>query len=432
MILHSTNGNSPKVSLAEGIINGLAPDGGLYMPDVLPRLPQALFRNIADMSLKEIAFVISNTLFGDNLDSAGIKKIVDETFIFNIPLRPICHNRYVLELFHGPTLSFKDIGARFMAHLLPAIHADGDASRDLILATSGDSGGAVANAFSKMWGTTVNILFPRGELTRSQVSQFATLRNVRAIEVDGTFDDCQNLVKDVLKADSASGRNRLTSGNSINLARELPSIIYFFHAYSRAVAIHGPQTKFVISIPCGNLGSFCAALMAKKMGLPVERYIAANNANDVFVEYLKTGGFKPQKALMTLARAMDVGNPSNIARIIDLYSGDLNALRKDVEGYAYNDDEIAQTMKETKDLYDYFIDPQGATALRAINRHLKPDEIGIALASAHPAKFHDAIHAVTGCDIEIPSELASMINRPMRIIKIPATPGALHRVLSNR
>ena len=168
------------------------------------------------------------------------------------------------------------------------------------------------------------------------------------------------------------------------------------------------------------------------MGLPVERYIAANNANDVFVEYLKTGGFKPQKALMTLARAMDVGNPSNIARIIDLYSGDLNALRKDVEGYAYNDDEIAQTMKETKDLYDYFIDPQGATALRAINRHLKPDEIGIALATAHPAKFHDAIHAVTGCDIEIPSELASMINRPMRIIKIPATPGALHRVLSNR
>ena len=200
MILHSTNGNSPKVSLAEGIINGLAPDGGLYMPDVLPRLPQALFRNIADMSLKEIAFVISNTLFGDNLDSAGIKKIVDETFIFNIPLRPICHNRYVLELFHGPTLSFKDIGARFMAHLLPAIHADGDANRDLILATSGDSGGAVANAFSKMWGTTVNILFPRGELTRSQVSQFATLRNVRAIEVDGTFDDCQNLVKDVLKS----------------------------------------------------------------------------------------------------------------------------------------------------------------------------------------------------------------------------------------
>ncbi|MDE5940560.1 MAG: threonine synthase, partial [Muribaculaceae bacterium] len=268
MILHSTNGISPKASLAEGIANGIAPDGGLYMPDSLPRLPKALFRNIADMSLKEIAYVICNTLFGGHLTSAAIKKIVDESLTFPIPLKHLAGNRYVLELFHGPTLSFKDVGARIMSQLIPAINGCGW-HRDILLATSGDSGGAVANAFRKSPATTVNILFPKGELTKSQIAEFATLRNVRAIEVDGTFDDCQQLIRETLHSDVTTGRNRFTSGNSINLARELPSIIYFFHAYSRAVAIHGPEAKIVIAIPCGNLGSFCAALMAKKMGLPV-------------------------------------------------------------------------------------------------------------------------------------------------------------------
>lgn len=430
MILHSTNGISPKVTLTEGIVNGIAPDGGLYMPDELPRLPQAVFRNMADMSLKEIAYVISNSLFGNVIASADIKRIVDEALNFDIPLRRLSGNRFVLELFHGPTLSFKDVGARFMARL-QAVCFKGCKPRDILLATSGDSGGAVANAYIDVPGITVNVVFPKDGLSRVQVSQFATLPNVRAIEVEGNFDDCQQMVKEALRQDASTDNPTLTSGNSINLARELPSLIYFFHAYARAVAVCGSNNKIVIAIPCGNLGSFCAAMMAKKMGLPVDRFIAANNANDAFVEYLKTGGFKPHKALITIARAMDVGNPSNIARIIDLYGGNLAELRKDVEGYAYSNDEIAATMKETYDKYSYLIDPQGATALRAINRHLKPDEIGVALASAHPAKFRETVSAVTGMNIIMPESLDYFMARPLKILRIPATLGALRRALDS-
>ena len=430
MILHSTNGKSPKVSLAEGIANGLAPDGGLYMPDELPRLPKAFFMNIREMKLKDIAFVVCDTLFGDVLSSPVIKKIVDEALNFDIPLRHIGNNKYVLELFHGPTLSFKDIGARFMARLLPALDPGNNGRRNVILATSGDSGGAVANAFQRTAVANVFVLYPKDELTTEQISQFATLRHVTAVEVDGTFDDCQHLVKDALMThDAKSGI--LTAGNSINPARELPSIIYFFHAYARAMEQHDGDAEVVISVPCGNLGSLAAALMAKKMGLPVKRFIAANNANDVFVEFLKTGGFTPQKALITLARAMDVGNPSNIARIIDLYGGNLSLLRHDVEGYSYSDEEIASTMKETWNAHSYHIDPQGATALRAVNRHVNADEIGIALASAHPAKNAAIVNKVTGAAPIMPRELETEFNRQMKIIKIPATPSALHRIINN-
>ncbi len=428
MILHSTNGKSPKVSLAEGIANGLAPYGGLYMPDELPRLPKAFFMNIREMKLKDIAFVVCDTLFGDVLSSPVIKKIVDEALNFDIPLRHIGNNKYVLELFHGPTLSFKDIGARFMARLLPALDPGNNGRRNVILATSGDSGGAVANAFQRTVVANVFVLYPKDELTTEQISQFATLRHVTAVEVDGTFDDCQHLVKDALMThDAKSGI--LTAGNSINPARELPSIIYFFHAYARAMEQHDGDAEVVISVPCGNLGSLAAALMAKKMGLPVKRFIAANNANDVFVEYLKTGGFTPQRALLTLARAMDVGNPSNIARITDLYSGNLAMLRKDVEGFAYNDAEIAETMRETYQRYGVLIDPQGATALRAVNRHVAHDEIGIALGSAHPAKFGTTVTEVTGITPQVPPQLAILADKRPKIIRIPATSGALNRIL---
>lgn len=432
MILHSTNGISPKVSFAEGISNGLAPDGGLYMPDTFPRLPQAFFRNIAEMSLREIAYVISNTLFGDVLGSATVKKIVDDTLNFDIPLRGLDSGIYVAELFHGPTLSFKDIGARFMANLLPAFDKDGDSGRDILLATSGDSGGAIANAFQKASDTNVYVLFPKDELTREQTNQFATLRNVTAIEVDGSFDDCQTLVKEALRTHTPAKRRRMTAGNSINAARELPSIICFFHAYARVLEETEERDAVVMSVPCGNLGSLCAALMAKKMGLPVKRFIAANNSNDVFVEYLKTGGFRPQKTLLTLARAMDVGNPSNIARIMDLYGGNLASLRNDVEGYAYNDSEIAETMRDISMRFDYLIDPQGATALRALSRHIHPGEIGVAMATAHPAKFRSTVKAVTGREPACPKALENLSHHPVKVIKIPPTLGALNRAMGMR
>lgn len=427
MILHSTNGKSPKVSFAEGVANGVAPDGGLYMPDELPRLPQAFFRNISEMSLNEIAFVVCDTLFGDILSSAVIKRIVDDAISFPIPLRHLEANRYTLELFHGPTMSFKDLGARFMAGLLEHLDPCGHLRRNIIVATGDDGGAAVADAFRATPGSRVFVLYPAGELSEAQVSRFSTLNNVKAIEVEGTFDDCQMLVKEVLRDAASGASNKLTSGNSINLARELPSIIYFFHAYSCAVRAAGRNAGIVISVPCGNLGTLAAGLMSKMMGLPVRRFLAANNSNDVFVEYLKTGGLKPRNALVTMARAMDVGNPSNITRIIDLYKGDLQSLRSDVEGYAYTDEEIAETMREAFSRHTMPVSPQDAMALRAMNRHLAPDETGVALMGAHPAQFAETLQAVGVPPVPSPGDAPP---RHGRITHIPPTPGALNRVMA--
>lgn len=432
MMLHSTNGQSSKVSLSQGITNGIAPDGGLYMPDELPRLPKAFFNNIAEMSLHDIAFVVMNMLFGDILSSTVLKRIVSNALNFDIPLRQLAPNKYVLELFHGPTKSFKDVGARFMAYLMDAFDAGKRVKHDILLATSGDSGGAVANAFAKSSNTRVCVVFPGGELSREQLSQFLGIRNVLAIEVEGSFDDCQHLVKEALRTGSGSHNTVLTSGNSINLARELPSLIYFFHTYARIVERHGVDCRSIISIPCGNLGSFCAALMAKEMGLPVEKFFAANNANDVFVEYLKTGGFRPQRALLTLARAMDVGNPSNIARIIDLYKGDTAKLRGRVDGYSYNDEEIAQTMRDTYDRYGYIVDPQSATALRAIDRHLPEGYVGVALASADPCKSDEALRTVFGNKIPQIHAVELPHRHPANLVKIPPNLSALNRALNRQ
>lgn len=432
MILHSTNGHAPKVSLIQGISNGIAPDGGLYMPDELPRLPKAFFKNIAEMSLNDIAYVVMNMLFGDVLSANVLKRIVEGALNFEIPLRRLDENKLVLELFHGPTRSFKDVGARFMAYLIEAMDGGKSVRHDILLATSGDSGGALANAFSQSPNTRVCVVYPGdGHLTRDQINQFAGTHNVLAIEVEGSFDDCQHLVKEALLAGNRASGVTLTSGNSINLARELPSLIYFFHAYARVAEYYGGEANVVISIPCGNLGSFCAALMAKDMGLPVERFIAANNANDVFVEFLKTGGFIPQRALLTLARAMDVGNPSNIARIIDLYGGDMQELRKRVEGYSYTDEEIAETMLETFVRYGYVVDPPSATAMRAIDRHLPDGCIGVALASAHPCKSRDIMRRVLGPEAPLPHTEFGHHGRPLsRLVKIPPTLSALNRVLN--
>ncbi|MDE6127149.1 MAG: threonine synthase [Muribaculaceae bacterium] len=431
MILHSTNRNAPQVTLPQAAACGIAPDGGLYLPDSLPALPRAFFNNIAEMSLREVAYVVANSLFGSLATSADLKKVVDEALDFPIPLRRIAGDRYVLELFHGPTHSFKDVGSRFMAGLLPLISPEGTAGRDIIVATSGDSGGAVANGFLRSEGTRVFVLFPKGGLTRSQVSLFATLPNVVAVEVDGTFDDCQNLAVEALRDSlSSPSRRPLTSGNSINPARQLPSIIYYFHAYASALRENPDTDGVVVSVPCGNLGNLSAGLMAKKMGLPVKRFIAANNANDEFVEYLRTGGFRPRKALMTLASAMDVGNPSNIARIIELYGGCLEKLREDVDGHSLTDEQIALTMLEVYRTADYILDPQGAAAYRALDLSLEPGETGIALSSAAPGVFADAVERVLGVRPALPGGGASASRQPVRVQKIPATQSALQRVLN--
>lgn len=415
MILHSTNGKAPKVPFAEGVAAGVAPDGGLYMPDRLPSLPNAFFRNIAEMTLSDVAFVVCDSLFGDFLSPEAIKRLVDGAVTYPVPLRHVGGNRHLLELFHGPTGSFKDLGARFMAGLLECVAPGGNSGRNVIVATADGGGAAVADAFRNAVGARVYVLFPAGVRGEVGAAGFSRLPNVKAVAVEGSFDDCQALVREVLQP-GASPAVSLTSGNSINLARELPSIIYFFHAYACAVRAAGPDAKVVVSVPCGNLGSLTAGLMAKRMGLPVHRFIAANNANDVFVEYLKTGGHRPRRSLVTMARAMDVGNPSNMARIIDLYGGDLPALRSDVEAFAYTDDEIAETMRLTRERHGIMVSPQGATALRAIDRHLAPDETGVALMGSSPD-----VPPVTGT--EPPTRYG-------RVMHIPPTLGALNRVLA--
>ncbi len=420
------------MTLPQAAACGIAPDGGLYLPDSLPRLPKAFFNNISEMSLREIAYVVANTLFGDLASSGDLKRVVDDALDFPIPLVPVSEGRFVLELFHGPTHSFKDVGSRFMAGLLPLVSSDGTAGRNIIVATSGDSGGAVADGFRRAASTRVFVLFPKGILTRGQVELFATLRNVVAVEVDGNFDDCQSLALDALGESLRDpSRPRLTSGNSVNPARQLPSILYYFHAYASALRENPDTEGVVISVPCGNLGNLSAGLMAKKMGLPVKRFVAANNANDEFVEYLRTGGFRPRKALMTLARAMDVGNPSNIARIIDLYDGCLERLRGDVDGCSLTDDQIARTMRGVYGSTGYILEPQGAAAFRALDFSLRPGETGIALAGAAPGLFADAVEGVLGIRPQLSrSDQQSGGRQPFRVEKIPATQSALQRVLN--
>lgn len=427
MIFHSTNGVVKGLTLAQAVSNGLASDGGLFMPDRFPALPQALFRNISEMSLREIAYVVGNMIFGDSLSSATIKRIVDESFSFDVPLVSVGDSgNFVLELFHGPTLSFKDIGARFMARLLPEL-LPGERKRTILLATSGDSGGAIADSFRDMPGTRVVVLFPRGELSREQTAMFCGIPNVVPVEVGGTFDDCQALVKTALTDRELNAAIPLTSGNSINLARELPAVICYFHAYARAME-QRPETKVVMSIPCGNLGNLTAALMAKKMGLPIEKFIGADNANDTFVEYLQTGDIRPRRALVTFARAMDVGNPSNLARIIDLY-GSPEALRRDVEGVSFTDREIVSTIRSVYQQYGYLFGPQSAAAYRALLERTEPGTTGIAIATGHPAKFPEAILEAIGKTAPWPEGMDSLRWSNIHTLKIPPTMNALERVL---
>lgn len=432
MLFHSTNGQIPPVNFPAAIVNGLASDGGLFMPEYMPALPKAFFKNIAEMSLCEIAYVVCNTLLGDLLSSSDIKHIVDDALNFEVPLRQVGpEGLYVMELFHGPTLSFKDAGARFMARLLPVLLPE-KRKLTVLLATSGDSGGAVANSFSDNPDAEVYVLYPRGELSRQQIAMFAGLPNAKAVEVGGTFDDCQALVKRALADKELNSVVPLTSGNSINLARQFPAIIFYFHAVARALALNPDLAHIYISIPCGNLGNLSAALMAKKMGLPVERFIAANNANDTFVEYLQTGGIRPRRALLTLARAMDVGNPSNLARIIDLYGGDLDKLRQDVEGQSFSDRDVVNTIREVHASDGYLFGPQAALAYQALKGKTDSHSAGIVMATGHPAKFPRALMEAIGRTASLPQPLADLNLSLSPCAKIPPTMNALTKLLTGR
>lgn len=422
MNYRSTAGKSPEVSLEEAVVKGLAPDRGLYMPLEFPQLPKEFFDRLPGMTLPEMAQEVAYALFGDDVEPDKLKALTEETMNFPIPLVKVTDNKYSLELFHGPTLAFKDVGARFMARLLGYFNRNNkDRLVNVLVATSGDTGSAVANGFLGVDGVRVFVLYPKGKVSPIQESQFTTLgRNIVALEVDGTFDDCQALVKQAFLDPELNDKMMLTSANSINVARFLPQMFYYFHAYAQAVKAGADPENVVICVPSGNFGNITAGLIAKRMGLPVKRFIAANNANDIFYEYLQSGDYNPRHSIQTIANAMDVGDPSNFARVLDLYDHDHAVICAEISGATYSDEEIAATVKSTLETTGYQLDPHGAVGYRALTELLEPGETGIFLETAHPAKFKETVEKITGKEVEIPERLQAFMAGEKQSIVIPA------------
>ena len=392
MKYYSTNNQAPIADLHKAVVKGLAEDRGLYMPE-------------------RIAYTVANAFFGEDVDPDALHDIVYDTLSFDCPVAKVKDNIYTLELFHGPTLAFKDVGARFMARLLQYfIRQEGKGQQvNVLVATSGDTGSAVANGFLGVDGIHVYVLYPKGKVSPIQECQFTTLgKNITAIEVDGVFDDCQALVKNAFMDAELNQHMKLTSANSINVARFLPQAFYYFNAYARMVE-NGNNEELVMCVPSGNFGNICAALFGHEMGLPIKRFIAANNANDIFYKYLQTGKYEPKPSKQTLANAMDVGDPSNFARIYDLYGKSHERITSLISGATYSDEQIRQTMKACYDETGYILDPHGACGYQALEDGLKEGEIGVFCETAHPAKFKEKVDEILSIDVEIPDRLAAFM-----------------------
>jgi threonine synthase len=423
MNYYSTNHQAPVADLRKAVVKGLAEDRGLYMPEEILKLPKAFLDDMPKMRFQDIAFNVASAFFGDDIDLDGLQDLVYDTLQFDCPVVKVKDNIYALELFHGPTLAFKDVGARFMARLLQYFIREkrreekGEKTVNVLVATSGDTGSAVANGFLGVEGIHVYVLYPKGKVSPIQECQFTTLgQNITAVEVDGVFDDCQALVKSAFMDEELNQHMKLTSANSINVARFLPQAFYYFNACAR-MAETANRESIVMCVPSGNFGNICAALFGHQMGLPVKRFIAANNANDVFYNYLQTGQYEPKPSIQTLANAMDVGDPSNFARIIDLYSegGSLSPeethqrITSLISGATYSDDQIRETMRQCYQETGYILDPHGACGYRALEEQLQPGEVGIFCETAHPAKFKEKVDEILDIDVEIPERLAAFM-----------------------
>ena len=411
MIYYSTNKKAPVATLEKAVVKGLAEDRGLYMPEQIRQLPKEFFDNIQDMSFQELSYQVADAFFGEDVDAESLKRIVYDTLSFDCPVERVTDNIYSLELFHGPTLAFKDVGARFMARLLQYfIKKEGETKEvNVLVATSGDTGSAVANGFLGVEGIHVYVLYPKGKVSPIQECQFTTLgKNITAIEVDGVFDDCQALVKSAFMDEELNNHMKLTSANSINVARFLPQSFYYFNAYARMKAL-GLADNLVMCVPSGNFGNICSALFGRKMGLPVKRFIAANNANDIFYNYLQTGKYEPKASIQTLANAMDVGDPSNFARIYDLHNGSHEAITEYISGATYKDEQIRATMQQCYNETGYTLDPHGACGYQALKDLLNDGEVGVFCETAHPAKFKEKVDEIIGIDVEIPERLADFM-----------------------
>lgn len=430
MLYYSTNNAETRESLETAVVKGLAADRGLYMPTDIRPLPQEFFDHIEDLSFQEIAYRVADCFFGEDIPAEDLRRIVYDTLSFPIPAVQVTDNIYSLELFHGPTLAFKDVGARFMARLLGYFNEKqgGDRLVHVLVATSGDTGSAVANGFLGVPGIHVHVLYPKGKVSPIQECQFTTLgQNVTAIEVDGVFDDCQAMVKSAFMDAELNAHMKLTSANSINVARFLPQSFYYFWAYAQlkkqGVALNASPCartpRLVACVPSGNFGNICSALFGRRMGLPVDRFIAANNANDIFFQYLLTGQYNPRPSTATIANAMDVGDPSNFARILDLYGHSHEAITEHISGATYTDEQIAETMRQCLAETGYQLDPHGACGYQALKEGLQPGEVGFFLETAHPAKFKQVVDDICHTDVEIPARLAAFMQGEKQSVPMP-------------
>ena len=421
----------PPVSFTTALFEGLAPDGGLYVPETIEAWPDSEIARLPRRTLTEIALRVLRPFTRGELDPAVLEAVVVEALNFPIPLVEIAPRVYALELFHGPTLAFKDVGARVMARMMAALHEARD-PLTVLAATSGDTGSAVAHAFYRVPNTRVVILYPDGRVSPTQEAQLTMFNgeraNVRAYAVAGSFDDCHRLTRDAFGDAGLRRRMRLTSANSVNVGRLLPQMVYYFHAVAQI-----PSAAFTFCTPSGNFGNLTAGLMAKRSGLPIDRFVAATNVNDVVPEYLATGRFVPRSSVQTLANAMDVGNPSNFQRMSWLYRGDLDAMRRDVAGACATDDDVRATIRDVYETRGYLLDPHSAIAYRGLvgteGREGREGRVGIFLATAHPAKFGEIVEPIIGRAVETPEPLARALALPRHIIRIDASLEAVKRIL---
>jgi len=411
MKLYSTNNKQKLFTLGEAVLKGLPDDNGLFMPTYIPKLPAVFFDELANLSFPELSFAVANAMIDGAIPFSELEKIVFGAIDFPAPVVSLDNQTHILELFHGPTLAFKDFGARFMARTMSYFNRNEDSELTILVATSGDTGGAVAAGFYDVPGINVIILYPKGKVSHLQEKQLTTLgKNITALEVDGTFDDCQALVKKAFLDTEINNHLRISSANSINIARLIPQSFYYFEAWKQIYDGRPP----VFITPSGNFGNITAGLFAQKMGLPVKKFIAANNANDIFYQYLQTGKYTPKASVQTISNAMDVGAPSNFARILDLYGSTWNIIKEQIEGYSFDDDATLSGILEVFNQHQYIIDPHGAVGYLAFKEYQKnnPSTKGIILETAHPSKFIDVLPEEIATQVTIPDRLAVLAQKP--------------------
>lgn len=433
MKFYSTNKKSKSVSFKEAVIKGIADDGGLFMPEAINKLPGNFFKEIEDFSFHEISFQAAKNIIENEINERDLNSIIERAINFSAPLIDLDENKKVLELFHGPTLAFKDFGARFMAEVLSFFVKGNNKEINILVATSGDTGSAVANGFYGSESIKVILLYPAGKVSEIQEKQLTTLgNNISAVEVNGTFDDCQRIVKEAFADKELNKKLILSSANSINIARLLPQSFYYFNTYKQ---LKEKSKLLFFSVPSGNFGNLTGGLFAKKMGLPVDKFIAAVNSNDIFPNYLNTGKFLPKPSIKTISNAMDVGNPSNFHRITDLYNDETELIKSVIFSSSFSDDLTKSAIKKVNEKYNYIIDPHGAVGFLALEEFVNQNKFenynGIILETAHPAKFIDTVENIIDRKITIPERLKTCLNKEKKTLKISNNYNELKDLLMN-